>query len=81
VNKSVPPPSASTWRVLILDPDPADPVWLLCTVLEPADVRPAGDGEAMLDEVTAAWVRARVGGPAALTAMPRALTWRVDERQ
>jgi hypothetical protein len=73
--------TSGQWKLLLLDTDPADPKWLLATVAEPGDVRPARPGENTLDEVTDAWVRARVGHPAALTAMPHALTWRVDERQ
>ena len=81
MNKSVPPSSASTWRILILDPDPADPKWLITTVAEPDDVRPAGPGDTALDDVTAAWVRDRVGGPAALAAMPGALAWRMEQNR
>jgi hypothetical protein len=40
---------------------------------EPGDVQPAGPGERALDEVTAAWVRARSGEAPTLTALPRAL--------
>ena len=71
---------AGPWRILILDPDPADPKWLLATIAEPDDVRPARCGETGLDEVTAAWVRARLHRPAAaLAAIPRVLAWRLGE--
>jgi hypothetical protein len=67
------------WRVLILDRDPADPKWILATVAIPADVRPAHPG-AMVDEVTAAWVGSAAGlFRPALTPLPGALAWRVDE--
>ena len=77
----MPDPSTATarWRILILDPDPADPKWLLATVTEPGDVRPASSGETELDDVAAAWMRARNGEAPTLTALPRALCWRVDE--
>jgi hypothetical protein len=81
----VPHPSTATpavnglWRILIHDPEPGDPKWLLASVGGPADVRPASPSENAPDEVTAAWVRARLGQPAAmLVVMPRALAWRVD---
>jgi hypothetical protein len=67
------------WRLLILDPDPADPKWILATVAEPGDVRPASASETELDEVAAAWVRARNGQAHTLTRMPGALCWRVDD--
>ena len=73
------PTTSGPWRVLILDPDPADPKWLLATICQPGDVRPAGPGETELDEVTAAWVRSHNGEAPTLTALPRALCWRVDE--
>ena len=73
------PTSSGPWRLLILDPDPADPKWLLATVCKAGDVRPAGAGDTELDEMTAAWVRARNGEAPTLTALPRALCWRVDE--
>jgi hypothetical protein len=73
------PGSNGPWRFLILDRDPADPKWILATVATPGDVRPAGPG-ATADEVTAAWV-ASVAGlfRPALTPLPGALVWRVDE--
>jgi hypothetical protein len=64
--------------VLILDRDPDDPKWVLTTVVELADVRPAGP-DAALDEVTARWVSGRVGLALALTPLRGALAWRVDE--
>lgn len=73
------PTTSGPWRLLILDPDPADPKWLLCTVCQPGDVRPAAPGEATPDDVAAAWLRARNGGAHTLTALPGAICWRVDE--
>jgi hypothetical protein len=68
------------WRILVLDPDPADPKWIVATVVELADVRPAGPG-AVLDEVTAAWVGARAGlHRPALTRLRHADVWRIDEQ-
>ena len=68
------------WRILVLDSDPADPKWIVATVVELADVRPAGPG-AVLDEVTAAWVGARAGlHRPALTRLRHADVWRIDEQ-
>jgi hypothetical protein len=62
------------WRVLLLDrSDPADPLWVLCTVAEPGDVRPAGAGDTP-DDVTLAWA----AGQGTLTPLPRVLAWRID---
>jgi hypothetical protein len=68
------------WRIVILDRDPADPKWVLATVAAPRDVLPARPGQAVLDEVTAAWVATR-HGLARVVLMPLrgALAWRVDE--
>ncbi len=35
------PTGSGPWRLLILDPDPRDPKWIMATVTTPADVRPA----------------------------------------
>jgi hypothetical protein len=68
------------WRLLILDRDPADPKWIVATVASPGDVRPADPGEATVDEVAAAWAAGRGGiARAALTPLPGASCWRVDE--
>jgi hypothetical protein len=64
---------------MILDRDPDDPKWVVATVVEMADVRPAGPGAAVVDDTTAAWVASRAGRPAALTPLRGALAWRVDE--
>jgi hypothetical protein len=66
------------WRILILDPDPADPKWILTVVAEPGDVRPAKLGDTDPDELTRAWV-ASGRGPVALTPVRHARSWRVDE--
>jgi hypothetical protein len=72
--------SLGRWRLLVLDADAADPKWLLCTVAEPADVRPAGPADTAPDDLTRAWVSARHGQPGVtLTALPRARAWRIDE--
>jgi hypothetical protein len=77
------PPNGSLWRLLILDRDPADPVWLLAAVTLAADVRPA-----MLDRAgrymdwpfTTQWVRDQLGRPeVALSPLHDALAWRIDE--
>jgi hypothetical protein len=65
--------------VLILDREHCDPKWILATVAAPRDVRPARDG-ADVDEVTQRWVASAAGlYQPALTPMPGAHVWRVDE--
>ena len=67
------------WRVLILDRDLADPKWILATIATPDEIRPAPP-DATVDEVTAAWVASAAGlFRPALTPLPGALAWRVDE--
>jgi hypothetical protein len=69
------------WRVLVLDRDPADPKWIIGTVVEFADVRPADlDAEGKVkdwDEVMR-WAADRAGGPVALASVDRPLAWRID---
>jgi hypothetical protein len=78
---AVPGPNGP-WRVLILDRDPADPKWILATIATPADVRPARASDNSADEVTAAWVAAVAGlYRPALTPMPAALVWRIDDHR
>ena len=73
-------PGNGPWRILILDADPADPKWILATVTQPDHVRPANSAAALVDEVTAAWVASAAGlFRPALTPLPDALAWRVDE--
>jgi hypothetical protein len=72
--------SSRLWRLLILDrDDPGDARWLLATIAEPGDVRPAGLADTAPGDLTRAWVGARHGAGATLTALPRARVWRVDE--
>ena len=76
----IPAPGPSgPWRVLILDRDPADPKWILATIATLDEIRPARP-DATMDEVTTAWVASAAGllRPA-LTPLPGALAWRVDE--
>lgn len=78
----VPGPAGGPWRLLILDRDPDDPVWLLATVTISADVRPA-----MLDRAgryldwpaATEWVRRSLGRQVSLVPVHDALAWRVDE--
>jgi hypothetical protein len=71
------------WRILLLDRDPADPKWLLATVVLPADVRPA-----VLDaarrysewEAVTVWVRETLGRAVALVPVHDALAWRIEHR-
>jgi hypothetical protein len=72
-------PALHPWRVLILDREHGDPKWILTTVATPADVRPARPG-ATVDEATTAWVASAAGlFHPALTPLPGALCWRVDD--
>ena len=77
-----PPPANGPWRVLIFDPDPADPKWVLATVASPRDVRPASSTARDVDDATTAWVIATSGlHDLALIALPSALCWCLDKRQ
>jgi len=84
-NLPIPPASAGhgPWRILILDRDPADPMWIIATVSVTSDVRPAALDQAGRyrdwPEVTA-WVAGQVGGQPSLVPVLDALAWRVDER-
>jgi hypothetical protein len=75
------PTPDGAWRLLILDPDPADPKWMMATITGPADVRSAALGATGLDDTAVAWVRARAGADHALIRLPRAQCWRVDGRR
>ena len=76
-----PPPANGPWRVLIFDPDPADPKWVLATVASPRDVRPASSTARDVDDATAAWVIATSGlHDLALIALPSALWVASQER-
>jgi hypothetical protein len=63
---------AAPWRLLVFDPDPADPKWVLATVLDPGDVRSAAAPDD--PEAVAGWVTARTGA-ARLDPIPGALAW------
>ena len=69
------------WRMLVLDPAGDDPHWLIVTVTDSADVRPAvmeSGGRRYADwPQTTQWVRDRVGQ--AIRVVPIAATvWRID---
>jgi len=65
--------------ITALDRDPADPKWILATIATPDEIRPARP-DATVDEVIAVWVASATGlFRPALTPLPGALTWRVDE--
>ncbi len=79
-----PAPGANgPWRVLLLDRDPSDPLWLLAAVATSADVLPAEldtAGRYLGWEYVTQWVRGNLGRPeVALTPVHDALAWRVDE--
>lgn len=73
------------WRLLVLDPEPDDPKWVLATVTLPADVRPAvmtgtgGDTRYEGWAETARWVSESVGRQVRLVPLT-ATVWRVDEQ-
>jgi len=67
------------WTLLVLDPEPGDPKWIVATVVEMADVRPAAAADTAPDEVTARWVAGRRRVPVALAQLPGARVWRVDQ--
>jgi hypothetical protein len=67
------------WRLLVLDrSEIGDARWLIVTVEQPADVRPADALDDEPNELVHAWVAARHGSPVALTALPHAVCWRID---
>jgi hypothetical protein len=78
------PATHARWRLLILDrdDDDGDPRWLIATVTDPADVRPAGDDERADGEPgerTREWAASRHAYPRlVLTALPSARVWRLD---
>lgn len=76
--------SATPWRVLILDRDPDDPVWIIATITLPTDVRPAHldlNGRYTDWPQVTAWARAQTGEPVALVPLHDALAWHVDGRR
>jgi hypothetical protein len=80
---TIPPTTGNgLWRLLICDRDPTDPKWIVATVIELADVRPATDSMLAIpdvDEVTARWVAGRVRAPIAFTRLVHPEVWRIDE--
>lgn len=76
MNVSTPVPGGKPWRVVLFDPDPADPKLMLLMVAVPGDVEPlALAGE----EAVADWVAARTGWPVSLTRIRGVRAWLVDE--
>jgi hypothetical protein len=79
-----PAADGSPWRLVILDRDPADPKWIIATVIMASDVRaaeldPAGRYTAW--QQTTRWVAAVVGHDVTLLPIHDALAWRLDERR
>jgi hypothetical protein len=67
------------WRLLVLDPSHDDPMWVVATVVELADVRPASPADTALGELTTRWVASRAGlARVELTKLAHASVWRVD---
>lgn len=69
------------WRVLVLDASGDDPKWLIATVTEPEDVRPAliQDGRYHEWDNVTTWVRRRVGRVRMVPSS--AIVWRIEEGQ
>jgi hypothetical protein len=68
------------WRILVLDRNPEDPVWLIATIA-PGDVRPAWAGEMTVDEVTTRWAATATGLYRPVFApLVRPSVWRIDEQ-
>ena len=81
---TIPPTTGNgLWRLLILDRDPTDPKFILATVASPADIRPVTNINSVtgeLDDVTLTWAARRGGlGLLAITRLPHAEVWRIDE--
>ncbi len=68
------------WRLLVLDRNPEDPKWVLCTVSLASDVRPAVQDAAGhyqdWADVTE-WARSQAGGRVSLEPVQDALAWEV----
>ena len=76
-----PPGATGPWRVLILDRNPDDPMWMIATVTLPEDTRPAvldvGGGSGW--EGSGRWVAERVGRAVGLEGLHDALVWTIRE--
>jgi hypothetical protein len=84
--------SAGPWRILVLDRNPQDPMWVLATVAAPDGVRPApaaalGETDpvppghlAAVDDATRRWVASAAGLLVpALYPVRHPAVWRVEE--
>jgi hypothetical protein len=72
--------TAGPWRLLVLDRDPADPKWIVCTVTLDADVRPAvldAAGRYQDWQQVTDWARSQAGGRVSLEPVQDALCWTV----
>ena len=70
------------WRLLVLDRDPQDPKWVLCTVVIPSDVRPAvldAAGRYQDWAEVCEWAGSQVFGEPSLTPVHDCLAWTVSE--
>jgi hypothetical protein len=67
-------------RLLVLDPSPVHPRWLIATIALDTDVRPArlnAHGRYQDWPEVAEWARRAVGQPMSLVPLPAALAWQV----
>jgi hypothetical protein len=72
--------SKGAWRILVLDPSHDDPMWVVATVVELADVRPASPADTAPGELTTRWVASRAGlARVELTQLRHATVWLVGE--
>jgi hypothetical protein len=75
-------PRAGPWRVLILDRSDGtdrDPKWIVATVADAGDVRPAAPTDQAPGELITRWAASRAGAAGVALVPLRASCWRVDE--
>jgi hypothetical protein len=71
------------WRILVLDRNPDDPLWMILTVVVPTDVGPAAldpAGRYRDWRQVCEWVREQTGFPVSLIPVQDALAWTIDNR-
>jgi hypothetical protein len=66
------PKGPGSWRLLVHDPERGDPKWILATVTDPGDVRPASATDTAPGDLIRAWA----GGT--LTPLPSARVWHIE---
>jgi len=82
MSNSITTTGTGLWRILVLDRDPQDPKWVLCTVMLTSDVRGATldrAGRYRDWQAAAEWVAASVGRKVELAPVTDALCWHIRE--